>query len=98
MCVEGAQRLRSWVEERKLPLNACGKVIVPQRAELDSQLDVLASRGKSNGAKVELWDAKQLNELIPEARTASGRALWSPNTAVVSPKSVIRRLREELAA
>ena len=96
VCVEGARRLRSWVEERGLPINPCGKVIVPPRAELDAQLDVLAKRGKANGAEVEFWDNDQLRELIPEARTPSGRALWSPNTAVVKPISVLRRLREEL--
>ena len=97
VCVEGARRLRSWVEERELPLNPCGKVIVAQRAELDPQLDELAKRGRANGANVEYLDADQLRELIPEARTASGRALWSPNTAVVKPISVVRRLRQELA-
>ncbi|WP_115071217.1 NAD(P)/FAD-dependent oxidoreductase [Synechococcus sp. UW179B] len=97
VCVEGARRLRSWIEERGLPLNPCGKVIVPQRAELDGQLDVLAERGRTNGAEVELWDADQLRDLVPEARTASGRALWSPNTAVVKPISVVRRLRQDLA-
>ncbi len=96
VCVEGARRLRSWVQERGLPLNPCGKVIVPPRAELDAQLDVLAERGKANGAEVEFWDADQLQDLVPEARTASGRALWSPNTAVVKPISVVRRLRQEL--
>ena len=96
VCVEGARRLRSWVEERGLPLNPCGKVIVPPRGELDSQLDVLAERGRANGAEVELWDANQLREMVPEARTASGRALWSPNTAVVKPISVMRQLRQDL--
>ena len=90
--------LAPWVEERGLPLNPCGKVIVPQRGDLDVQLDLLAERGRANGAEVEFWDADQLHELIPEARTASGRALWSPNTAVVKPISVVQRLREELAS
>ena len=31
-----------------------------------------------------------------QARTASGRALWSPDTAVVKPMNVIKRLQEEL--
>ena len=97
VCVEGARRLRSWVEERGLPLNPCGKVIVPPRAELDAQLDVLAERGRANGAEVEFWDADQLRGLVPEARSASGRALWSPNTAVVKPLSVVRRLQKDLA-
>jgi L-2-hydroxyglutarate oxidase LhgO len=96
VCVAGARRLRAWVEERNLPLNPCGKVIVPPRADLDPQLDVLAERGRANGATVELWDARQLQELIPEARTASGRALWSPNTAVVKPIKVVDQLQREL--
>ena len=96
VCVEGANRLRSWVQERGLPLNPCGKVIVPQRLELDGQLDVLAERGRANGAIVEFWDEAQLRDLIPEARTASNRALWSPNTAVVKPITVIRQLQHEL--
>ena len=97
VCVSGSRRLRAWVEERQLPLNPCGKVIVPPRAELDPQLDVLAARGRANGAVVEFWDAQQLQELIPEAHSASGRALWSPNTAVVKPIKVVMRLRQELA-
>ena len=96
VCVSGAKRLRAWVEERQLPINACGKLIVPPRAELDGQLDVLAERGRANGAVVELWDESQLRLKIPEARSASGRALWSPNTAVVKPIKVVRRLQQEL--
>jgi L-2-hydroxyglutarate oxidase len=96
VCVSGARRLRAWVEERGLPLNACGKVIVPPRLDHDGRLDVLAERGRANGAVVELWDESQLRQLIPEARSASGRALWSPNTAVVKPITVVRRLQQEL--
>jgi len=96
VCVAGARRLRAWVEERGLPINPCGKVIVPPRPDLDSQLDVLAGRGRANGAVVELLDESQLRELIPEARSASGRALWSPNTAVVKPITVVQRLKREL--
>lgn len=96
VCVSGAKRLKAWVEERQLPLNACGKLIVPPQIDLDSQLDVLAERGRANGAVVELWDESQLRQKIPEARSASGRALWSPNTAVVKPISVVRQLEKEL--
>ena len=58
VCVDGQQRLRKWIEEQELPLNPCGKVIVPQRYELDSKLDLLAKRGTSNGAKVEILDSE----------------------------------------
>ena len=96
VCVNGARRLRAWVIDRRLPLYSCGKVIVPPRYELDIQLDVLAERGIANGATVELWDEPQLRGLIPAARSASGRALWSPNTAVVKPIKVVKKLQKEL--
>tara|TARA_B100001173_G_scaffold309009_1_gene320465 strand:- start:1730 stop:2962 length:1233 start_codon:yes stop_codon:yes gene_type:complete len=96
VCVEGAKRLKQWIKEKKLSINNCGKIIVPTKVELDSQLDLLAERGRANGAKVELWDSDQLSELIPEARTSSGRALWSPETAVVKPLKVIEELRNDL--
>ena len=69
---------------------------MPPREELDGQLEVLAERGWANGATVEFWDEQQLHELIPEARSASGRALWSPNTAVVKPLKVVQWLQQEL--
>ena len=59
-------------------------------------LDVLAQRGSANGATVEFLDETQLRQLIPEARSASGRSLWSPNTAVVKPREVVIRLEQEL--
>lgn len=96
VCVNGSRRLRNWVEERGLPINPCGKVIVPQRLDLDKQLDILLEMGRSNGATVEIWDESQLHQYLPEARTASGRALWSPNTAVVKPMTVMRQLEQEL--
>lgn len=96
VCIAGAKRLKSWIQERELPLNPCGKVIVPQEKYLDSQLEVLEKRGKNNGAKVEFINAKQLKKLIPEARTSTDRALWSPETAVVKPIKVIEQLENEL--
>ena len=96
VCVNGSKLLKQWVSERKIPINNCGKVIVPQRADLDSQLDILEERGRKNGANVEFLDDKTLKEIVPEARTASGRALWSPGTSVVNPKTVLLRLQSEL--
>jgi len=96
VCVSGSRGLRAWVVEHQLPLNPCGKVIVPQRTDLDPQLDLLAERGRANGAVVEFWDTQQLQELSPEARSTSGRALWSPNRAVVKQIKVVKRLRQEL--
>lgn len=96
VCVEGARRLKEWVKERSLPINECGKVIVPQDEHLDSQIDLLYKRGLANGAQVKILDESQLSNLVPLCRTSSGRALWSPNTAVVKPKLVLKQLENEL--
>lgn len=96
VCVSGAKRLKSWCEEEKLPVLKCGKVITPQKLELDGQLDILLERGRANGAVVELIDEQQFHELVPDGRTASGRAIWSPDTCVVKPLMVVKRLRQRL--
>ena len=97
VCVRGAKRLRAWCKDEGIPVLDCGKVITPQKPELDSQLDVLIERGRANGAKVELIDQAQFNELVPDGLTTTGRAIWSPNTCVVSPKQVINHLSNQLA-
>lgn len=96
VCVQGARRLRAWCEAEGLPVFSCGKVIVPQTEELDPQLELLRDRGRANGAVVELIDQQEFHERVPDGRTASGRALWSPGTCVVQPKLVIRRLTQRL--
>ena len=95
VCVDGAVRLKQWIKERNLPINECGKVVVPTRYDLDPQLELLQDRGRKI-AVAEIIDQSVLTELIPCARSASGRAIWSPNTAVVKPKVVLESLEKEL--
>jgi L-2-hydroxyglutarate oxidase len=96
VCVDGARRLRTWCEAEGLPVLACGKVITPQAAELDGQLELLLERGRANGAEVRLIDEYEFQQFVPDGRTATGRALWSPNTCVVKPKVVLQRLEQIL--
>ena len=96
VCVEGSKRLKEWVIKRNLPINNCGKIIVPQKENLDKQIDELALRGTKNGADVDIWDHKQLSKFAPLVRSSTGRALWSPNTSVVKPITIINTLYLEL--
>ena len=91
VCVQGARRLRAWCEAEELPVLACGKVIAPQAAELDDQLELLLERGIANGADVRLIDEQEFHQRVPDGRITTGRALWSPNTCVVKPKQVLKR-------
>ena len=96
VCVEGARRLKNWCKENNISILDCGKVITPQKVELDNQIDELYKRGISNGAKVEIIDENQFNSIVPDGFTSSGRALWSPATSVVNPKEVINKLKDIL--
>ncbi|HVT05202.1 MAG TPA: FAD-dependent oxidoreductase, partial [Thermoanaerobaculia bacterium] len=91
-CSDGARELKAYCDEHSLPIDRCGKVIVATREADDPQLDVLASRAQANGARAEVIDASGLAEIEPEARTASGRALFVPDTSVVDPKRIVLHL------
>ena len=97
VCISGSRRLINWIEDRNLPLNKCGKLIVPQELNLDAKLDMLAKRGKENGATIEIVDEKRIREICPIANSAIVRGLWSPKTCVTNPKLVLRTLEEELS-
>jgi L-2-hydroxyglutarate oxidase LhgO len=87
----------AWTEfcrERKLPLRACGKLVVASKPEEIPVLDELLRRGLANGVPVTLVDEKQAREIEPRARTM-GRALHSPSTAVVDPAACLAALASD---
>jgi L-2-hydroxyglutarate oxidase LhgO len=96
VCIKGSKRLKSWIKERELPINNCGKIIIPQSKDVDSELDKLFYRGIKNGAKVEMINNKKLNSISKHIYSSTGRAIWSPNTSVVNPKIILSRLEDEL--
>ncbi len=96
VCVSGAKRLKEWSIENGIKIKNCGKLILPQKADLDPQLDILYKRGKKNGAVLNFIGDKEIEKLVPEANITTGRALWSPNTSVINPISVIDRLQSKL--
>ena len=75
---------------------SCGKVITPQIASLDSQLDLLYERGTANGAKISFINESEFYKLVPDGNTSSGRALWVSDTCVVKPKQIVESLSNKL--
>jgi L-2-hydroxyglutarate oxidase LhgO len=96
VCAEGAKQLAEYCEQYGLPIHHTGKVVIPTREADDHQLDMLYARAKSNGARAELIDRKALQQIEPEAYTPSGRALYSPDTAVIDPLTILHHLGDEL--
>lgn len=95
MCLEGNRLMRDYCRENSLPLFESGKVIVARSNSEIPTLFELERRATANGGSVEIIDERQLEELEPNARTA-GKALHSPLTAVVDPKSILKSLVREL--
>jgi L-2-hydroxyglutarate oxidase LhgO len=88
LCVEGNRRLRAYCQEKAIPLNHHGKVIV---ARIESELPVLRelfARSQANGVRVSLLDQQQLREVEPCAKTVQ-QALYVRDTAVVNPQRVM---------
>ncbi len=96
LCIEGAKLLKNWCLEENINVLNCGKYIVPQRIDLDDQIDNLKKRADANGAETEIINSREFKKNVPFGRTASGRALWSPNTSVVNPIEVLIKLRSKL--
>ena len=95
ICRDGARRMREYAEERSLPWKRNGKVIVATASETVGQIDVLMQRALANGIRVEKMDPDNLRRIEPEARTHEV-ALYSPDTAVVDPITVLEEVRRDL--
>jgi (S)-2-hydroxyglutarate dehydrogenase len=97
LCVEGARDLAVYCEERAIPFERSGKVIVAIRGEELSLLDELESRGRANGVPgLRRIGAAELREIEPHA--AGVEALHSPATGVVDFGVLARSFARDAAA
>jgi (S)-2-hydroxyglutarate dehydrogenase len=97
LCVEGARDLYAYCEERGIPFERRGKLIVARNHEELGRLDELERRGRSNEVPgLRRLDASGLREIEPHARGVA--ALHSPATGVVDFAAVARSLAADLDA
>jgi L-2-hydroxyglutarate oxidase LhgO len=96
LCVSGARELRQYCDEFNLPVNPCGKLLVPVTQADETELKALYQRAQQNGVRTELVDQATLNQMEPAANPLAPFALYSPDTAVINPKSVMRHLVRDL--
>lgn len=93
-CRDGNRAMRRFCEDQKLALNACGKLVVARDAAELPQLDELKRRADVNGVPLQMVSAEEARVIEPRVRTHE-RALFSPTTATVDPREVMRALRAE---
>ncbi len=97
VCVKGSRRLIEYAHEHSIPMIKTGKVIVATSASQADGLEALYQRALANGVKIEKIDEMRLKQLEPEARTV-GQALYSPDTAVIDSKAVLKKMEAEITS
>ena len=97
LCVEGAARLYAYCEERGIPFERCGKLIVATAERELGGLDELERRGRANRVEgLRRVDAEGIRELEPHVTGTAG--LHCAATGIVDFEAVARGLAEDLLA
>ncbi|MBF0159315.1 MAG: L-2-hydroxyglutarate oxidase [Magnetococcales bacterium] len=92
---DGNRAWRDYCQEHRLKVNACGKLVVAQDENDWAGLDELLRRAQINGIEMQVISADEARAIEPRVKTCQ-RALFSPSTAVVDPKRVMRSLTEQV--
>ncbi|OGT40114.1 MAG: FAD-dependent oxidoreductase [Gammaproteobacteria bacterium RIFCSPHIGHO2_12_FULL_38_14] len=90
----GNQLLTSYCDEKKIPLNKCGKLVVANDESELPALDELLKRGRANGVILHKITEKEAREIEPRVRTYQ-YALFSPTTSSVNPREVLQSITQD---
>ena len=91
---KGNRQLTQYCEQKEIPLNKCGKLVVARNQADHSGLDELLRRGRANGIPLEELTEKEAKSIEPRAKTC-GRALFSPATSTVDPSLVMQAMKKD---
>ena len=88
LCVAGKHQLYAYCQERGIPHDRCGKLIVATSEAQLPELQRIREKAAANGvADLELWDAARARALEP-ALACTG-ALWSPSTGIIDSHALM---------
>jgi L-2-hydroxyglutarate oxidase LhgO len=91
---KGNQLLTAYCEEKGIPLNKCGKLVVARDGTEHAGLDELLRRGRANGIPLENISEKEAKAIEPRVKTFE-RALFSPATSTVDPALVMQAMKKD---
>ncbi|MBI3548550.1 MAG: L-2-hydroxyglutarate oxidase [Elusimicrobia bacterium] len=91
---QGNLALTKYCEEKHLPLNKCGKLVVAQSASELPALDELLRRAAANGVPLQDITEAEARRIEPRVRTHQ-RALFSPSTSSVDPVRVVQAMKDD---
>jgi len=90
----GNRMLTAYCEEKKIPLNRCGKLVVARDQADHRGLDELLKRGRANGIPLESISEKEAKAVEPRVKTCEW-ALFSPATSTVDPALVMQAMKKD---
>jgi len=94
-CVTGRKELIAFCDEKKIPYEICGKVVVATSQEELPRLEELHRRGIANGLQnLEIIGPQRLKELEPH--TTGIKALYVPETGIVDYRKVAAAYAENI--
>lgn len=96
LCRAGNAALVDYCEDRGIPYEVCGKVIVATESEEVARLEVLHERALAHGLEVERLGPSGLADHEPNIAGVAG--LWLPSTGIVDYVAVARSYGDDVVA
>jgi L-2-hydroxyglutarate oxidase LhgO len=97
LCVQGQTEVYAYCEQKGIPTDRCGKVIVASSEAEVPRLENLLQRGLANGVQgLEIIGPERLREIEPHC--VGVKALLSPNTGIVDFNRVVKAYAEDVVA
>jgi len=90
----GNRLLTAYCEEKEIPLNKCGKLVVAKNRADHAGLEELLRRGRANGIPLDEISEKEAKAIEPRVKTCE-RALFSSATSTVDPSLVMQAMKKD---
>jgi L-2-hydroxyglutarate oxidase len=91
-CREGVAATIAFCDERGIPYEQCGKLLVATDPDELPRMEALFERAKQNGIVIEKLDQMEVARREPRIRSLGG--LWSPTTGIVDYGRVARAMAD----
>ncbi|MFT4040540.1 MAG: L-2-hydroxyglutarate oxidase [Thermomicrobiales bacterium] len=91
-CREGVVATEAFCDERGIPYEQCGKLLVATDRDELPRMDALYERAKQNGIVIEKLDQMEVARREPRIRSLGG--LWSPTTGIVDYGRIARAMAD----
>jgi (S)-2-hydroxyglutarate dehydrogenase len=91
VCSSGARKMQAFADEYGIACNKSGKIIIATSENDLPTIQKLLKNASDNGINAKQLDEKEINEIEPYA-TPYQMGIYSPDTAVIDSKSVVKKL------